>query len=52
MLLFLFILFLIGWILGFVVFKVSAVAIHVLLIVAVIWLVLHLVGVGRRRTAT
>ncbi len=52
MLLFLFILFLIGWILGFIVFKVSAFAIHVLLILAVIWLILHLVGVGRRRTVT
>jgi hypothetical protein len=51
MLLFLFILFLIGWILGFVVFHVSSFAIHVLLIVAVIWLILHLVGVGRRSTA-
>ncbi len=51
MLLFLFILFVIGWILGFVVFKVSAFAIHVLLIVAVIWLILHLVGVRRRSTA-
>ncbi len=49
MLLFLFILFLIGWILGFIVFKVSAFAIHILLIVAVIWLILHLVGVGRRK---
>ena len=48
MLLFLFILFVIGWILGFVVFHVSSFAIHVLLIVAVIWLILHLVGVGRR----
>ncbi len=52
MLLFLFILFLIGWILGFIVFKVSAVAIHILLIVAVIWLILHLVGVGRRKATT
>jgi hypothetical protein len=50
MLLFLFILFLIGWILGFVVFKVSAFAIHVLLILALVWLILHLVGVGRRKT--
>ncbi len=50
MLLFLFILFVIGWILGFVVFHVSSFAIHVLLIVAVIWLILHLVGVGRRST--
>ena len=48
MLLFLFILFLIGWVLGFVVFKVSAFAIHVLPILALVWLVLHLVGVGRR----
>jgi len=47
-LLFLFILFLVGWILGFVVFKVSAFAIHILLILAVVWLILHLVGVGRR----
>ncbi len=51
MLLFLFILFVIGWILGFVVFHVSSFAIHVLLIVAVIWLILHLVGVRRRSTA-
>jgi hypothetical protein len=51
MLLFLFILFLIGWVLGFVVFKVSAFAIHLLLLVALVWLILHLVGVGRRRTA-
>jgi Family of unknown function (DUF5670) len=51
MLLFLFILFLIGWILGFVVFHVSSFAIHVLLIVAVVWLILHLVGVGRRTAA-
>lgn len=50
MLLFLFILFLIGWVLGFVVFKVSAFAIHILLIPALVWLVLHLVGVGRRKT--
>jgi len=48
MLLFLFFLFLIGWILGFVVFKVSAFAIHVLLILALVWLILHLDG---RRTA-
>lgn len=52
MLLFLFILFLIGWILGFIVFKVSAFAIHILLVLAVIWLILHLVGIGRRKTAT
>ena len=52
MLLFLFILFLIGWIFGFMVFKVSAFAIHVLLILAVVWLILHLVGVGRGKTAT
>ena len=51
MLLLLFILFVIGWILGFVVFHVSSFAIHVLLIVAVIWLILHLVGIGRRSTA-
>ncbi len=51
MLLFLFILFLIGWILGFIVFKISAFAIHILLILAVIWLILHLVGVGRRKAA-
>jgi hypothetical protein len=51
MLLFLFILFVIGWILGFVVFHVSAFAIHILLILAVIWLILHLVGVGRHKTA-
>ena len=48
MLLFLFILFLIGWLLGFVVFDVSSFAIHVLLIVAEVWLIMHLVGVGRR----
>ena len=52
MLLFLFILFLIGWIFGFVVFKVSAFAIHILLILAVVWLILHLGGVGRGKTAT
>ena len=51
MLLFLFILFVIGWSLGFVVFHVASFAIHVLLIVAVIWLILHLVGIGRRSTA-
>jgi len=50
MLLFLFILFLIGWILGFVVFKVSSFAIHILLVLAVVWLVLHLLGVGRAAT--
>ena len=50
MLLFLFIVFLIGWVLGFVVFHVSAFAIHILLILALVWLVLHLVGVGRRKT--
>jgi Family of unknown function (DUF5670) len=52
MLLFLFILFLIGWVLGFVVFKVSALAIHVLLFLAVVWLILHLVGIGRSRPVT
>jgi len=50
MLLFLFILFLIGWIFGFVVFHVSAFAIHILLVLAVVWLVLHLMGVGRGKT--
>ena len=50
MLRFLFILFLVGWILGFVVFHVSALAIHILLVLAVVWLILHLVGVGRRTT--
>jgi hypothetical protein len=49
MLLSLFILFLVGWILGFVVFHVSAFAIQILLVVALVRLVLHLIGVGRHR---
>jgi hypothetical protein len=47
MLLFLFIVLLVGWLLGFVVFHVSSFLIHVLLIVAVISLIAHLVGWGR-----
>lgn len=50
MLLFLFILFLIGCILGFAVFHVSAFVSHVL-ILAVVWLVLHVLGAGWGRTA-
>ena len=47
MLLFLFIILLMGWLLGFVVFHVSSFLIHVLLIVAVISLIGHLLGWGR-----
>ena len=50
MLLLLFVILLIGWILGFVVFHVSSFLIHVLLIVAVISLIFHLVR-GRSTTA-
>ncbi len=35
------------WLLGFVVFHVSAFAIHLLIVVAIVFLVLHLFG-GRR----
>lgn len=47
MLLALFVILLIGWILGFVVFHVSSFLIHILLIVAVISLIMHLFGRGR-----
>ena len=50
MLLLLFVILLIGWILGFVVFHVSSFLIHVLLIVAVISLIFHFVR-GRSTTA-
>ncbi len=46
----LFILLLIAWLLGFVVFHVASGLIHILLIVAVISLILHFVR-GARRTA-
>ncbi len=47
MLLLLFVILLIGWILGFVVFHVASFLIHILLLVAVIAIVAHFV---RRRT--
>lgn len=50
MLLFLFIILLVGWMLGFVVFHVSSFLIHLLLIIAVISLIGHLVGWGRSAT--
>ncbi len=50
MLFLLFVILLIGWILGFVVFHVSSFLIHVLLIVAVISLIFHFVR-GRSTTA-
>jgi hypothetical protein len=46
----LFIILLIGWVLGFIVFHVSSALIHLLLIVAVISLILHFVR-GTTRTA-
>jgi Family of unknown function (DUF5670) len=46
----LFLVLLIGWVLGFVVFHVSSALIHLLLIVAVIALILHFVR-GTTRTA-
>ena len=51
MLLFLFIILLVGWLLGFVVFHVSSFLIHILLVVAVISLIAHLVGWGRSGAA-
>jgi hypothetical protein len=51
MLLFLFIVLLVGWLLGFVVFHVSSFLIHILLLVAVISLIAHLVGWGRGSAA-
>jgi Family of unknown function (DUF5670) len=46
----LFLVLLIGWVLGFIVFHVSSALIHLLLIVAVIALILHFVR-GTTRTA-
>jgi hypothetical protein len=46
----LFIVLLVGWVLGFIVFHVSSALIHLLLIVAVISLILHFVR-GTTRTA-
>lgn len=43
----LFIILLIGWLLGFVVFHVSSALIHLLLVVAVIFLIIHFLF-GRR----
>ncbi len=37
-----------GWLFGFVVFHVASSAIHILLVLAVIGLIVHLVGMGRR----
>ncbi len=50
MLLLLAVLLAIAWILGFGVYHVASFAIHLLIIAAVIAVVLHLVGVGTRRT--
>jgi Family of unknown function (DUF5670) len=50
MFLVLFIVLLLGWVLGFIVFHVSSALIHLLLIVAVIALILHFVR-GTARTA-
>jgi len=44
----LFVIFLAGWLIAWAVFHVTAGAIHILLVLAVIWLVVHLF---RRRTA-
>jgi hypothetical protein len=46
LLLLLCIIFLLGWILGFFVFQVTSIAIHVLLVIAVVWLVALLVSGG------
>ncbi len=48
-LLFLAILSFVGWILGLVVFKVYASAIHILLVLAIIWLDFHLVEAAKHK---
>jgi hypothetical protein len=47
----LFVLLLLAWIFGFVVFHVAAAAIHILLILAVIALIIHFVRGGTRTAA-